>query len=254
MSRTGSSPVSGPYANRCAADQIEEGDVLGAVLGLGKADLWAKSPFHPQSAQHQQAKTQTRRRRSSSSSSSASLSNSNNPLPPPPELRLPELSFDSNFAKAPRIHHLREVHSFESNASDATARGEDKEDSIDRYPSELQPFLRRTADDSSSYDAKALVFDVIQCYHRPSPVLPMLGPAASLQHEHLLSASATPLGTASTAHADQPSNFRAQAQALPTSASPGDDPRFAIWAVPTDTGDGSFVVSNRDGQTDADQV
>ncbi|KAJ1025834.1 hypothetical protein NDA16_002460 [Ustilago loliicola] len=242
MTRTGSSPVNGPYANRHAADYIQEGDVLGAVLGLGQADLWSKS----RSGAHQTAaqRQPSRRRRSSSSSSGLSQSNSSSRAtqPLPPELRLPELSFDSGFAKSPRVHQLREAQSFESNASDTTARGEEKEDSIDQYPADLQPFLRRSSIHTSSQDAKALVFDVIQCYHRPSPT--------SLHQQYVnLSASVPAL-----AEVAQSSDFMAQAHALPTTAAPGDDPRFAIWAVKNVSNDGTFVVSNRMGQTDADQA
>ncbi|KAJ1595343.1 hypothetical protein NDA14_002258 [Ustilago hordei] len=245
MARTGSSPVNGPHANRRAADHIQEGDVLGAVLGLGQADLWPKS--HSGSLQNT-AQGPPRPPPSSSSSSGMSQSNSaaNPPTqPPPPELRLPEFSFDSNFAKSPRLHQLREAQSFESNASDTTARGEDKQDSNDQYPAELQPFLRMNSGDTTSHsDPIALIFDVIQCYHRPSP--------ASIPRQHAnLSASAPALGDSKS---PQPPNFMAQAQALPTSASPGDDPRFAIWAVKSDRNDGTFVVSNRLGQTDADQA
>lgn len=258
MARTGSSPVSGPHANRYGADYIQEGDVLGAVLGLGQNDLWAKSlsDAHPAAAQ-----SQSRRRRSSSNSSGASP-NTSNRLLPAPELRLPEFSFDSQFAKSPRFHQLREAQSFESNASDTTARGEDKEDSIDRYPVDLQPFLRRNIAEANLYEAKTIVFDVIQCYQRPSPALPLLESTPSRQQpqhrrsdsRNHLSASVPGLGNSPFAEAAQASDFTAQAHALPTSAAPGDDPRFAVWAVKSDKNDGTFVVSNRAGQTDADQA
>ena len=232
MARTGSTPVSGPHANRRGADHIQEGDVLGAVLGLGQADTWGPPRHAPQ--------PQSRRRRSSSSSSNVSID-----LPsrqhPPPELRLPKISFDSRLSGSPRIHQLREAQSFESNVSDMTARGdEEKHIPIDRYPTDLQPFLRRKAASTNADPAKMLVFDVLQCYRRPS-----LTPPQQLQHQRVdlrgsLSATVPAQSHASTA----------QAQVLPTCAAPGDDPRFAIWAVKSTRDDGTFVVSNRVGQTD----
>ena len=258
MARTGSSPVSGPHANRYGADHIQEGDVLGAVLGLGQNDLWAKSNTDA----HPAAQPRTRRRRSSSGSSGTSP-NTSNRLLPAPELRLPEFKFDSQFAKSPRFHQLREAQSFESTASDATARGEEKQDTIDRYPVDLQPFLRIDASGATASDRKALIFDVIQCYQRPSPASHLLASAPSrqgsqppnLDSRRLLSASVPVLSINSSAsETAPPSDFMAQAHALPTSAAPGDDPRFAIWAVKSDNNDGTFVISNRLGQTDADRT
>lgn len=248
MARTGSSPVNGPYANRHAGDYIQEGDVLGAVLGLGQADLWTKS--HSGAQQTSAQRQPSRRRRSSSSSSGVSQSNSHNRTMqlPPPELRLPEFSFDSSFAKSPRVHQLREAQSFESNASDTTARGEEKEDSIDSYPADLQPLLRRSSHSDGSCDAKTLVFDVIQCYHRPSPT------SIHQRQPVKFSASVPAMGSSNSTESSQSSDFMTQAQALPTTAAPGDDPRFAIWAIKNDTNDGTFIVSNRMGQTDADQA
>ncbi|CBQ69483.1 conserved hypothetical protein [Sporisorium reilianum SRZ2] len=232
MARTGSTPVSGPHADRRGADYIQEGDVLGAVLGLGQADMWANTQPVTQ--------PQSRRRRSSSSSSNVSLNRPTRLQPPPPELRLPELSFDSRFADSPRIHQLREAQSFESNASDLTARGDDeKEVSLDRYPIDLQPFLRRKP-------TNALVFDVLQCYRRPSLSSSSQQQLQQRRVESSDSQSASLPGLTSS------HDFTAQAQVLPTSAAPGDDPRFAVWAVKGARNDGTFVVSNRIGQTAAD--
>ena len=70
----------------------------------------------------QRRKLRSRQRRSSSSSSNLSTDASHRPQPLP-ELRLPEPSFDSHVARSPHLHQLREAQSFESNASDTTARG-----------------------------------------------------------------------------------------------------------------------------------
>ncbi|CDS00952.1 uncharacterized protein SPSC_04849 [Sporisorium scitamineum] len=243
MTRTGSTPVSGPHADRRRADYIQEGDVLGAVLGLGQADMWASSP--------PLAQPQSRRRRSSSSSSNLSLNNATRQKTSPPELCLPELSFDSRFANSPRFHQLREAQSFESNASDVTARGEEETElSLDRYPKDLQLFLRR---DAAGQLPNTLVFDVLQCYRRPS-----LTPPQQLQHRRIesrdsMSASLPALISSNDADSANRDAFTAQAQALPTSAAPGDDPRFAVWAIKSARNDGTFVVSNRIGQSDASQ-
>lgn len=258
MARAGSTPVSGPHANRYASDYIQEGDVLGAVLGLGQADLWAQSPHDPQAGPSQ---PQPRRRRSSSNSSGSSFNLSPRP-PQRAELRLPDFSFDSSHSRSPRMtrmHQLREAQSFESNASDATERGLDKQGSIDQYPIELHPFLRKRDADHDSNIAKTLVFDVIQCYQRPSPLITERAPTLPHQHQQvashdLSSASTISLGSAPASGTAQLLDSTTEAQALPTSAAPGDDPRFAIWAVKDEKNDGAFVISNRLGLTDLDQA
>ncbi|TKY88618.1 hypothetical protein EX895_002607 [Sporisorium graminicola] len=238
MARTGSTPVSGPHADRRSAEHIQEGDVLGAVLGLGQADVWASAHAVPQ--------PQPRRRRSSSSSSNLSLNHTTRQQPSPPELRLPELSFDSRFANSPRFHQLREAQSFESNASDVTARGEEeKEISSDRYPIDLQPFLRGEATNTSGHLPNTLVFDVLQCYRRPSLTSSQQLQRRRAESRDSLSASVPAL---TNSH-----DFTAQAQGLPTSAAPGDDPRFAVWAVKSARNDSTFVISDRTGQTDENQ-
>ncbi|SNX86359.1 uncharacterized protein MEPE_05068 [Melanopsichium pennsylvanicum] len=246
MARTGSSPVNGLHANRYGANHIQEGDVLGAVLGLGQSELWARS----HSERYAVAPQQSQGRRSSGSSSDQSLNTSKHLLPAP-EIRLPEFSFDSQFDKSPRFHQLREAQSFGSNASDTTARGED-EDSVDKLRVDLQPFLSRLDQQTSEFEAQTLIFDVIQSYQRPSVASSLLGSNTLKQQQCQRTDSRNLLSAKSPAV--EGSDFMAQAHALPTSAAPGDDPRFAIWAVKSDKRDGAFVVSNRAGQTDADQT
>ncbi|ETS65439.1 hypothetical protein PaG_00173 [Moesziomyces aphidis] len=257
MARTGSSPVNGPHANRYATDHIEEGDVLGAILGLGHADLWAKAlPDAQVAPQHRALQPQSRRRRSSSSSSAASRGLSASQLSPP-QLRLPELSLDPQTSSSPRVHQLREAQSFESAVSDATARGDQNDPAIDQYPLDLQPLIQTQDGNSSRLNDKTLIFDVLQCYHRPSPssASQASGSVPRSHRSRLVPqrdlASSEPNLDRRAALEDSPaSDFLAQAQALPTSASPGDDPRFAVWAVKGDTNDGSFVVCNRFGHTE----
>ncbi|KAJ9474441.1 Guanine nucleotide exchange factor LTE1 [Pseudozyma hubeiensis] len=237
MARAGSTPVSGPYANRQAPDYIQEGDVLGAVLGLGQADLWSSA--------HADTSSRSHRRRSCSGSFDSSQDPSVRPKALP-DVRLPEGSFDTRFTRQPRFHQLREAQSFESNASDATARGrEDPDMQIDSFPAELHPFL--PSDPSSSITAPpgTLVFDVMQCYRRPSPEPSQYQLTVDVDSDIPASIPASGITdlTDSTA-------INAQAQSLQTSAAPGDDPRFAVWAVRSDRNDGTFVISNRAGQTD----
>lgn len=246
MVRAGSTPVSGLYANRQGSDHIQEGDVLGAVLGLGQTDLWASAHTGP--------KLRSRQRRSSSSSSNLSTDASHRPQPLP-ELRLPEPSFDSHVARSPHLHQLREAQSFESNASDTTARGmEDTNVSVDSYPADLKPFLWPSNADASGPSAKTLVFDVIQCYRRSALTLQQQHQQRRADTADRISSSLPALVSTHAAESAQPTAFTAQAQTLPTSATPGDDPRFAVWAVKSESNDGTFVVSDRTGQTHASET
>uniref|UniRef100_V5EF51 Ras GEF n=2 Tax=Kalmanozyma brasiliensis (strain GHG001) TaxID=1365824 RepID=V5EF51_KALBG len=118
----------------------------------------------------------------------------------------------------------------------------------------MHPFLRKEASGATSYDNKFLIFDVMQCYQRPSlmPSHPQHG------HPQARKRSVGPASPPVHSEAEfdtsaHPASLIEQAQALPTSAAPGDDQRFAVWAVRSEKNDGTFLVSNRFGQTDEEQ-
>ncbi|PWY99233.1 ras GEF [Testicularia cyperi] len=277
MARGASAPVTGAHAMRHLIGHLEEGDVLGAVLGLRHEEIWSGR------AKHGTQPSATKRTAPSNFSSSASSTGSpRSPLQPsdtlPPDSSalaepfLPKLDFGSGFAKSPRLHQLREAQSFESNASDSTARAGDDGDgdnSLDSeageaatnqtghalqlnildYPAELQPHLLAaiqnvSGDGNGDHPARhTLIYDVLQCYHRRTASMPPQTAAAAGSLRAQLSPGSR-----------QHRRFNSTELAMQTSAAPGDDPRFAIWAVRNDADDGSYIISDRHGRVDGPET
>ncbi|PWN50433.1 hypothetical protein IE53DRAFT_362372 [Violaceomyces palustris] len=178
---------------------------------------------------------------------------------------LPDFDFASDHIKPPRLRQLREAQSFESTGSSATLKAAEEgvdeamgNTLISRYPPAILPHLHRR---SGSGQDDAFIFDVLQHYSltgentdQPSSFPPVSNLATTSQ-AHGRSNSGDFIGTSLSPSAsgidlfeDVNKHSSAQAQSTTVSAAPGDDPRFALWAVRKG---GALVVSGRDGSADA---
>ncbi|EPQ30748.1 uncharacterized protein PFL1_01649 [Pseudozyma flocculosa PF-1] len=300
MARAESTPVKGAHAKRNWTGRLEEGDVLGAILGLRHeavltaveptgirqapgageapgpelAPTWATTPALKDSEGRSPSLLHVRpfgndillqpdSARARNSPDAPVPSSAPHPTRPHPlisnsllaEHTLPELDFGTKFAKSPRLHQLRETPSSTSMASDATAKGETLPDS-DGGGNEGSPAMSHPEADASVEDVGTVLFDVLQDFTRPSPSSGVNAPGSprSSQGDGFSAHRRFNSADLLTSHGAQGSveaqkHFIAEAQSLPTSAAPGDDPRFALWAVRGDSGDGVLIAAGRDGDT-----
>ncbi|KAN0065486.1 Guanine nucleotide exchange factor lte1 [Thecaphora frezii] len=316
MARAESTPVKGPHATRNWIGRLEEGDVLGAILGLRHESVWTTvNPSDDSAAQPIHAQRSPESGKSTTSGSSpvhgslrerghvppsdsvfasvpatvrpfgtdvllqSDLSSLRTNLDrggsvasrkrdaaepldltlPPIEHTLPGLDLGAKFAKSPRLHQLREAPSFASTASDNTARGDSHDSDLAAVaavadPSEAQN--RAIQEQEAERTASIVLFDVLQDYVRPwanpngeSAIATRSSRADSISSHRRFNSADLLTSHAPLGNGDAQKHFITEAQSLPTSAAPGDDPRFALWAVRSEKGDGAFIVAGRDGST-----
>lgn len=162
---------------------------------------------------------------------------------------LPEVAQPEEYLRAQQAHQLREAQSFESCNSNTTARAADDRPPVIAFPPGLLPHLHRC----DGKPDETLVFDVLQHYHQcdsdqdaVAKRFSAFPPSTRDSHRRSNSAGFVS-STQSGAPEDSFRHSATQAQATPASASPGDDPRFAIWAVRDSKQDGTLVLTGKDG-------
>ncbi|CEH16780.1 Ras1 guanine nucleotide exchange factor [Ceraceosorus bombacis] len=194
---------------------------------------------------------------------------------------------DSRSPASPRQRLLREAQSFESADSAATARAGEEKISLSTLPPAILPHLDiseceeilcdegyRDEDDEAermvplsairAKDEETLIFDVLQHYAL-TDAASITSPATSTSGgDSKRSSLATTLSSSgedqSPVHTRSPSstedpalgtsgaNAKESARVTIASATCGDDPRFAIWAMRSSDMDGQLQLCGRDGK------